>query len=130
MMYSQAFDLESTFNPTLTQEDRKTIKDNIYHYSQEIKKNPDNPYSYLNRGVQYANLGLYPDAITDYNTCLKIDSTIPEAYYNRGIAKARFRYTKAACIDVRKSAKLGLKIGKKTYNEKCGLFMRQLGKLD
>lgn len=127
--FSQQFDLEKTFNPSLSEDHRKEIKENIYNYSQIINSNPNDAIAYLNRGVSYANLGLYPDAITDYNKSISIDSTIPQAYYNRGIAKARFRYTKPACLDVKRAAEMGLEIAKKSYGENCGLFMSELGEL-
>ncbi|MFH2141989.1 MAG: hypothetical protein ABIJ97_06180 [Bacteroidota bacterium] len=127
---AQEFDLEKTFNPTLSEDNRKEIKENIFNYSQMIKANPDDAIAFLNRGVAYANLGLYPDAITDYNKSIMIDSTIPQAYYNRGIAKSRFRYTKPACLDVKHAAELGLDIAKKSYNANCGLFMSELGELE
>ena len=74
-------------------------------------------------------MGLYPDAISDYNKALKIDSTIAEAYYNRGISKARFAYTKGSCLDVKKAALYGLPQGRELYKNKCGLFMKELGEL-
>lgn len=127
--FAQQFDLEKTFNPSLSEDHRKEIKENIYNYSQVINGNPNDAIAYLNRGVSYANLGLYPDAITDYNKSISIDSTIPQAYYNRGIAKARFRYTKPACSDVKHAAELGLELAKKSYNDNCGLFMSELGEI-
>jgi tetratricopeptide (TPR) repeat protein len=129
MLYSQKFDLEKTFNRTLTDQERKDIKTSIYDYSQAIKINPDDPYNYINRGVCYANLGLHPDAISDYNRALKIDSEIAEAYYNRGIARARFRFTKTACLDIKESYKLGLQVAKKTYDNNCGVFKGQIGEI-
>ena len=124
------FNLELYFNRTLTDSDREQIKQNIYQYSQQIHSTPDDAKIYVNRGVQYALLGLYPDAISDYNKALKLDSTIAEAYYNRGIAKARFAYTKGSCMDVKKSGMLGLPQGKNLYDCKCGLFKSQLGEIN
>jgi tetratricopeptide (TPR) repeat protein len=123
------FELELYFNRTLTDSDRVVIKQTIYNYSQQIAANPDQAPLYINRGVQYAFLGLYPDAISDYTKAIKIDSTLAEAYYNRGIAKSRFNYTKGACLDVKKSALLGLSQGKVLYEKKCGLFKPELGEL-
>jgi tetratricopeptide (TPR) repeat protein len=130
--YSQEkkpFNLELYFNRNLTDADRVQIKDNIYQYSQQIHATPQDPKPYVNRGVQYALLGLYPDAISDYNKAIKLDSTIAEAYYNRGIAKSRFAYTKSSCVDVKKAAMLGLHQGKDLYENKCGLYKSELGEL-
>lgn len=126
----QGFNLELYFNRELTEDDRKKIKDNIHQYSQQIIANPKDPVPLVNRGVQYAHLGLFPDAITDYNKALKLDSTLAEAYYNRGIARARFGYTKTACVDLKKAAKLGLGAGASLYNKKCGLYIKELGTVE
>ena len=123
------FNLELYFNRTINDTERILIKDNIHLLSKQITINQNNPSLYVNRGVQYALLGLYPDAITDYTHALKIDSTLAEAYYNRGIAKSRFAYTKGACLDVKKSALLGLPQGKPLYDKKCGLYKSELGEL-
>ena len=82
---------------------------------------------FVNRGVQYAFLGLYPDAISDYNKAIKLDSTIAEAYYNRGIVQSRFAYTKRGCMDIKKAYHLGLTQAKTLYNNKCGLYKNELG---
>jgi tetratricopeptide (TPR) repeat protein len=126
----QDFNLELYFNRDLTEADRIKIKDNIHQYSQQILANPKDPVPLVNRGVQYAHLGLFPDAITDYNKAIKLDSTLAEAYYNRGIARARFGYTKTACVDLKKAAKLGLGAGSSLYNKKCGLYIKELGPVE
>jgi len=123
------FDLDQYFNRNINDSERVLIKENISQYSIKINETPDNPALYINRGVQYAFLGLYPDAISDYNKALGLDSTIAEAYYNRGIAKSRFAFTKGACVDVKKSALLGLPQGKELYDKKCGLYKAELGGL-
>lgn len=123
------FDLESTFNKDLTQDQRQAIKDKIYDYSQMINADSNDVRAYINRGVMYSQLGLYPDAISDYHRAIRIDSTIPEAYYNRGVARARFRYTKMACIDVKRAAEMGLDAAKTTFENNCGLFKSQIGEI-
>lgn len=125
----KSFNLELYFNRSINDSERIQIKKNIHQYSQQINTNPVDPSLYVNRGVQYAFLGLYTDAISDYNKAIKIDSTLAEAYYNRGIAKSRFAYTKGACLDVKKSALLGLSQGKSLYEKKCGLYKKELGEL-
>ena len=123
------FDLESTFNKDLTQDQRQAIKDQIYNYSQMIRADSTDARAYINRGAKYSQLGLYPDAISDYHRAIKIDSTIPEAYFNRGVARARFRYTKIACMDVKRAAEMGLDVAFSTYEKNCGLFKSKLGEI-
>ncbi len=123
------FDLERYFNTQITPTERKQIYSNIYEYSQAIKQNSNNAANFLNRGVMYANLGSYSDAILDYNRALKLDSTMSYAYYNRGIAKSRFRFTKNSCTDIKKAAILGLPQAKELYKKDCEFFIPELGKL-
>jgi tetratricopeptide (TPR) repeat protein len=123
------FNLEKCFNRSINDQERDKVKQDIYDYSQMIRENPNEAIYYLNRGVSYATLGLYPDAINDYNAAIKINAGIPEAFYNRGLARARFAYTKAACVDIKKSAEMGLGIAGQVYENKCGLFKEDLGEI-
>lgn len=123
---AQEFQLNNYFNKSLTQEQRQEIYSQISQYSKAIRDNPEETSNYINRGVCYAKLGQYPDAISDYNIALKIDSMIPEAYYNRGIARGRFRYTKGACMDLRRASKLGLNLSKEIFDKKCSIYKNSL----
>jgi len=126
-LFAQNNSLEVQFNKTLTPEQRKAYKDEIQKNSQKIRENPENYIYYLRRGVAYSNLGLNPDAITDYNKVIKIRPDVPEAYYNRGVARARFRYTKISCQDIKKAADLGLDNAVVLYQKKCQLYFKDLG---
>lgn len=119
-------ELNKYFNTSLTQDQRQAIYQKIADYSGKIRQNPKAPNNYINRGVCYANMGLYPDAISDYDKALKIDSLLPEAYYNRGIARGRFRYTKNACIDILRAYQLGLTQAKNLFDKKCGMYRSAL----
>ena len=54
--------------------------------SKSIPKYAD---AYNNRGVAYAKLGDYRQAISDYDRAIEINPEYAEAYYNRGIAYQR-----------------------------------------
>ena len=129
ILLGQNNSLEVQFNKTLTPEQRKSFKNEISRNSQKIKENPENYIYYLRRGVAYSNLGLNPDAITDYNKVIKLKPDVPEAYYNRGVARARFRYTKASCQDIKKASELGLDNATILYNKRCQLYFKDLGKI-
>ena len=126
-LFAQDNSLEVQFNKTLTPEQRKSFKEEIQKNSQKIRENPNNYIYYLRRGVAYSNLGLNPDAISDYNKVIKIKPDIAQAYYNRGIARARFRYTKISCQDIKKAADLGLDNAVVIYKNKCQLYFKDLG---
>ena len=46
-----SFDLEKYFNTQISTTDRRAAYNNIYNYSQAIKREPKNPANFLNRGV-------------------------------------------------------------------------------
>ena len=129
ILFGQDNSLEVQFNKTLSPEQRKSFKDEIHDNSQKIREEPENYIYYLRRGVAYSNLGLNPDAITDYNKVIKLKSDIPEAYYNRGVARARFRYTKISCQDIKKAANLGLDNAVILYKKRCQLYFKDLGEI-
>ena len=120
--------IDKYFNTELTQKQRQEYYSKIHDYSESIRNNPT-PEAYVNRGVTYAKLGLYPDAITDYNRAIRLDSLFSYAYFNRGIARSRFRYTKRSCLDIKKSYELGIAQAKAVYDNNCGLFKKDLGEL-
>jgi tetratricopeptide (TPR) repeat protein len=125
----KSFELELYFNRKISETERVEIKDKIYQYSQLLHTTPGDPVLFIQRGTQYAQLGLFPDAITDYNKAINLDSTIAEAYFNRGLARARFAFTKGSCLDVKKSASLGLSQGKDLYNKHCEMYKPELGEI-
>jgi len=130
-LYAQTNDnkeLNKYFNLSLTQNQRQAIYNQIALFSKKIRQDPDNASNYLNRGVCYANLGMYPDAINDYNKALKYEPTMSQAYYNRGIARGRFRYTKNACIDIMKASQMGLLQAQSLFDKKCGMYADELKK--
>ncbi len=121
--------IDKYFNTNLTEKERQYYYSKIHDYSVSLRENPT-PQAYVNRGVSYAKLGLYPDAISDYNRALRIDSLYSYALFNRGVARARFRYTKRSCMDIKKSYELGLKQAKQVYDNNCGLYKSDLGELN
>ena len=120
------FNINQYFNLQLTQAQRQEIYSNIKKYSDAIKQDPTNAMNYLNRGKEYAKLGMYPDAISDYNKSINLNGQLAAAYYYRGLAKARFHYTKRSCADMLKAAHLGMEDAMATYNAHCGLYKAAL----
>jgi len=48
-------------------------------------------------------LGVYRDAIKDYNKAIELDPKYAEAYYNRGVVKAKLRDRWEAIQDYNKA---------------------------
>jgi protein O-mannosyl-transferase len=55
----------------------------IYHFNKAIDISPGYG-SYNNRGLAYAGLDMYEQAIDDYNKSISLNPEYAEAYYNRG----------------------------------------------
>jgi len=53
----------------------------VVSFTQLIQKYPDKREGYYNRGLALYNIKKYPDAISDFEQCLKIDSGFTEAQF-------------------------------------------------
>jgi len=56
----------------------------LKHYSESIKRNPDEVKTYSNRAAAYTKLAEFGLAMTDINTCLKMDPTFVKAHLRKG----------------------------------------------
>lgn len=54
-------------------------------FTENIHRNPSDPYNYLNRGVAYKYKGDFDDALADYNQAIRINPRMAQAYGNRGV---------------------------------------------
>ena len=45
--------------------------------------------SYLNRGIEKADLGVYEEAIANYDKAIEIEPNLAEAYNKRGMSKSK-----------------------------------------
>jgi len=79
----------------------------LKHYTESIKRNPDEVKTYSNRAAAYTKLAEFGLAMTDINTCLKMDPKFVKAYLRKGSilllmkepTKAREAYQAALEID-------------------------------
>ena len=58
----------------------------IETYARAIKRDPNNTYTYNNRGVAYGAKGDYDRAIVDYTKAIQLNPNYADAYNNRGVA--------------------------------------------
>ena len=70
-------------------ERQELYNDAITHYTEAIDLNPEDAWTYNNRGIVYRNTGNFDAAIKDYNKSIAIDPEDAWAYYNRGTAYGR-----------------------------------------
>jgi len=60
------------------------------------------PDAYHNRGIAYANVGKFDEAIEDYNRVIAMKSKDPNIFLSRGVA-----FTKKAMEDFRRACDMG-----------------------
>lgn len=56
----------------------------VKHYSEAIKRNPNDAKVYSNRSACYTKLGALPEALKDANKCIEIDNTFVRGYARKG----------------------------------------------
>ncbi|MEI0476554.1 tetratricopeptide repeat protein [Brachyspira pulli] len=84
----------------------------INFYEETLKNNKDlkiDPYhikSYNNRGIIKYDMGLFEDAIKDYDRAIELDNNYFEAYCNRANAKYSLGLYKEALKDYKKALEL------------------------
>lgn len=88
-------------------EELKNYNQAISNYTQAMKFDPKDPYSYLNRGHCYEELKNYEQAISDYTQAIKLDPKDPDAYYYRGDCYEKLGQYEKAGQDFAKAKRLG-----------------------
>jgi serine/threonine protein kinase/WD40 repeat protein/lipoprotein NlpI len=78
----------------------------LQQYTQAIARNSKDATAYHQRGVVYATLGLYPEAIRDFTAALKWQPNIALHYEARGLNHLYLRHYQKAVADLRKAAAL------------------------
>ncbi|XP_057811267.1 hsp70-Hsp90 organizing protein 1-like [Salvia miltiorrhiza] len=56
----------------------------IKHYSEAIKRNPNDPKAYSNRAACYTKLGAMPEGLKDAEKCIELDPTFSKGYTRKG----------------------------------------------
>ena len=93
-----------------------------------IKKYPQRPGPYLDRGNHFQNIKMYRYAIEDYNLYIKLNPSNQSAYMNRGNAYERFKIYDSAMTDY--NTVLRLKPDDTIANFNKGNIYDILGKYD
>lgn len=56
----------------------------VKHYSEAIKRNPNDVKVYSNRAACYTKLGALPEALKDADKCIELDNTFVRGYARKG----------------------------------------------
>ncbi|KAL1214118.1 Hsp70-Hsp90 organizing protein 3 [Cardamine amara subsp. amara] len=81
------------FDPKIAEEEREKgngfFKEQKYpeavkHYSEAIKRNPNDVRAYSNRAACYTKLGALPEGLKDAEKCIELDSSFTKGYSRKG----------------------------------------------
>ncbi|GFP81789.1 hsp70-hsp90 organizing protein 1 [Phtheirospermum japonicum] len=78
------------FDPHIADEERnqyfkeQKYPEAIKHYTEAIKRNPNNPKAYSNRAACYTKLGAMPEGLKDAEKCIELDPTFSKGYTRKG----------------------------------------------
>ncbi|THG14679.1 hsp70-Hsp90 organizing protein 1 [Camellia sinensis] len=81
------------FDPKLADEEREKgneyFKEQKYpeaikHYTEALKRNPNDPKAYSNRAACYTKLGAMPEGLKDAEKCIELDPTFAKGYSRKG----------------------------------------------
>ncbi len=62
-------------------------KDSLTLWNNAVERFPGSAIALINRGASYNELGMYEEAIRDFDTVISIDPDNEKAFYNRGLGK-------------------------------------------
>ncbi|XP_024541869.1 hsp70-Hsp90 organizing protein 3-like [Selaginella moellendorffii] len=81
------------FDPKIADEEREKGNDYfkeqkypeaVKHYSEALRRNPNDVKAYSNRAASYTKLGAFPEGLKDANKCLEIDPSFIKGYSRKG----------------------------------------------
>ncbi|CAN8245262.1 unnamed protein product [Cochlearia groenlandica] len=81
------------FDPSIGDEEREKgneffkeqkYPDAVRHYTEAIKRNPNDPRAYSNRAACYTKLGAMPEGLKDAEKCIELDPTFSKGYSRKG----------------------------------------------
>ena len=79
--------------------DPKAASANIDSLSDVIRRNPSSPEAYNTRGVAYARIGRFSEAIDDFTHAIQLDPNNFAAYTNRALAYRQPGHNDLARVD-------------------------------
>ncbi|KAI4327089.1 hypothetical protein L6164_019590 [Bauhinia variegata] len=81
------------FDPKLADEEREKgneffkqqkYPEAVTHYTEAIRRNPEDPKAYSNRAACYTKLGALPEGLKDADRCIELDPTFSKGYTRKG----------------------------------------------
>uniref|UniRef100_A0A0D6R9N2 STI1 domain-containing protein n=1 Tax=Araucaria cunninghamii TaxID=56994 RepID=A0A0D6R9N2_ARACU len=84
---------QESFDPKAADEEREKgnecfkkqqYPDAIKHYTEALRRNPNDPRVYSNRAACYTKLGALPEGLKDANKCIELDPAFTKGYTRKG----------------------------------------------
>jgi Tfp pilus assembly protein PilF len=91
--------------------DQESNSGNLASLTEVIARNPSDAPAYNTRGVVYAKLGRYSDAIDDFSRAIELDPHFAGAYTNRALAYRQERRDDLAMQDFNRAVAVNPKDG-------------------
>uniref|UniRef100_A0A1I8GAJ9 Stress-induced-phosphoprotein 1 n=3 Tax=Macrostomum lignano TaxID=282301 RepID=A0A1I8GAJ9_9PLAT len=126
---------QAYINPELAEEEKAKgneqfsngkFPDAIRHYSEAIRRNPDDPRLYSNRAACYTKLMEFNMALKDCDTCIKKDPKFIKGYLRKGACLMAMKENVKAAEAYRKA----LEIDENCQEAKEGYMQAELGTND
>lgn len=102
-------------------------KDAISAYSKAIRKSPNDPRLYSNRGLSLGSTGELKRAILDFDKAIELDKSFEQAYVNRGVAKGALKDWNGAINDFSTAIRINPNYGAAWRNR--GILRETVGDL-
>jgi len=132
-LFNHASQVIRNFNPEtknagfdFTQLGQYQSQKDIQNLDQFIRSKPGDYLAYFNRGVAFAKIGQYENAIRDYNAAIRLKPDYVEAYNNRGNIYGQHGEYRLAIEDFNKVIALNPNYVKAYHNR--GLALSELGR--
>ncbi|XP_021277356.1 hsp70-Hsp90 organizing protein 3-like [Herrania umbratica] len=81
------------FDPKMADEEREKgnecfkqqkYPEAVKHYTESLRRNPNDPKAYSNRAACYTKLGALPEGLKDAEKCIELDPTFSKGYTRKG----------------------------------------------
>ncbi len=110
---------EDEVDSVRVKEDAILIEAMMYNYKKVIILDPGFPFAYYNRGVLYATMGNYQEALYDFRRAVDLKKNFAEGYYNLGLIYLLMKDKNGGCKYLSKAGELGIPDAYKVMKRFC-----------
>ena len=110
---------EEEVDSTRMKEDAILVDVMLQNYKKVIQLDPGFPFAYYNRGILYASLGNYQEALYDFRRAVDLKKNFAEGYYNLGLIYLLMKDKNGGCKYLSKAGELGIPDAYKVMKRFC-----------